>query len=109
MHGQLIMCSSVMSVAVPLTTTTRRSPLRAPGVARLLALSMVARPPAATPGLLFILRVRALGGSSALAGLVSAVLGIGRAAGAPLLGRLIARRGQTGVLTVTATIATAAV
>jgi len=95
-----------MSVAVP-APSTQSHPLRAPGVARLLALSMVARTPEAAIGLLFILRVRDLGGSFALAGLVSAVLGIGLAAGAPLLGRLIDRRGQTGVLTVTATIATA--
>src|SRR4051794_10733976 len=97
-----------MSVAVPLTST-RRSPLRAPGVARLLVLSMVARTPEGAIGLLFILRVRDLGGSFALAGLVSAVLGIGLAAGTPLLGRLIDPRGPTGLLTVTATIATAAV
>ena len=97
-----------MSVAVPTTTSVRRNPLRAPGVARLLALSMVARTPEAAIGLLFILRVRNLGGSFALAGLVSAVLGIGLAAGAPLLGRVIDRRGQTGVLTVTATVATTA-
>ncbi len=102
------MCSSVMSVAVPLTST-RRNPLRAPGVARLLVLSMVARTPEAAIGLLLILRARDLGGSFALAGLVSAVLGIGLAAGAPLLGRLIDRRGQTGVLSATATIATAAI
>lgn len=102
------MSSSVMSVAVP-ATSTRRHPLRVPGVARLLALSMVARTPEAAIGLLFVLRVRDLGGSFALAGAVSAALGLGLAAGAPLLGRLIDRRGQTGVLTVTATIATAAV
>jgi MFS family permease len=96
-----------MSVAVPASSSSRH-PLRAPGVARLLVLSMVARTPEAAIGLLFFLRVRDLGGSFALAGLVSAVLGVGLAAGAPLLGRLIDRRGQTGVLTVTATIATAA-
>jgi len=96
-----------MSVAVP-STSVRRNPLRHPGVARLLALSMVARTPEAAVGLLFILRVRDLGGSFALAGLVSAVLGVGLAAGAPLLGRVIDRRGQTGVLTVTATTATTA-
>lgn len=98
------MSSSVMSVAVP-ATSARANPLRAPGVARLLTLSMVARTPEAAIGLLFILRVRDLGGSFALAGLISAVLGVGLAAGAPLLGRLIDRRGQTGVLTVTATAA----
>lgn len=92
-----------MSVAVPV------SPLRSPGVARLLGLSMVARTPEAAIGLLFILQTRALGGSFALAGIVSAVLAVGLAAGAPLLGRLIDRRGQTGVLTTTATAAAAAV
>jgi len=100
------MSSSLMSVAVP-TSSSQAHPLRAPGVVRLLVLSMVARTPEAAIGLLFILRVRDLGGSFALAGLVSAVLGVGLAAGAPLLGRLIDRRGQTGVLTITATIATA--
>jgi MFS family permease len=104
------MCSSLMSVAVPLknTPTSHRSPLRVPGVARLLGLSMLARTPEAAVGMLLILQVRALGGSFALAGVVSAVLGVGLAAGAPLLGRLIDRRGQTGVLTVTATVAAAA-
>ncbi len=86
-----------------------RSPLRAPGVARLLGLSMVARTPEAAVGLLFILRVRDLGGSFALAGIVSATLAVGLAVGAPLLGRLIDRRGQTGVLTFTATVASAAI
>jgi MFS family permease len=94
-----------MSIAVPV----RRSPLRSPGVARLLGLSMVARTPEAAIGLLFILQTRALGGSFALAGIASAVLAVGLAAGAPLLGRLIDRRGQTGVLTVTATAAATAV
>jgi MFS family permease len=94
-----------VSIAVPV----RPSPLRAPGVARLLGLSMVARTPEAAIGLLFILQVRGLGGSFALAGIISAVLAVGLAAGAPLLGRLIDRRGQTRVLTVTATSAASAV
>ena len=95
-----------MSVsAVP----TRLSPLRAPGVARLLALSMVARTPEAALGLLLILRVRDLGGSFALAGAVSGILALGLAAGGPLLGRLIDRHGQTATLTVTGLVAAATV
>lgn len=94
-----------MSVVV----AAHRSPLRAPGVARLLTLSMVARTPEAAIGLLFILRVRDLGGSFALAGAVSAILAVGLALGAPLLGRVIDRRGQTQILTATGVVAATAV
>jgi len=83
----------------------RRTPLRFPGVLRLLSLSMLARTPEAALGLLFILRVRDLGGSFALAGAVSGVLALGLAGGAPLLGRLIDRHGQTSTLVATGLIA----
>lgn len=84
------------------------APIRRAGIARLLTLSMVARTPEAAVGLLLVLRVRDLGGSFALAGVVSAVLGVGMALGAPLLGRAIDRRGQTGVLVGTAVAAATA-
>jgi MFS family permease len=95
-----------MSVAVPVP---RRSPHRSPRVARLLGLSMVARTPEGAASLLFILQIRALGGSYSLAGAVAAVLAVGLATGAPLLGRLMDRRGQAGVLRVSATVAASAV
>ncbi len=91
---------------------TPRSPavaaLRSPGVARLLGLSLVARAPEAVLALLFLLRTRDLGGSYALAGAVSGVAGLGMAAGGPLLGRVIDRVGQSGVLAVTGIVAGAA-
>ena len=74
-------------------------------MARLFGLGMLARTPEAGLGLLFILRTRELGGSYALAGVVSAAIGLSLAFGGPVLGRLIDRRGQTPVLLVTAVVA----
>lgn len=72
--------------------------LRSPGVARLLALSMLARAPETVLALLFLLRTRDLGGSYALAGAASGAAGLGMAFGAPVLGRAIDRVGQPLVL-----------
>ncbi|WP_320669337.1 MFS transporter [Patulibacter defluvii] len=102
---------TTLATPAPAPAPTPASPvaaaLRAPGVARLLALSLVARAPEAVLGLLFILRVRDLGGSYALGGAVAAAGALGIAAGAPLLGRAIDRRGQLLVLTVSAVVAAA--
>lgn len=82
--------------------------LRSPGVARLLALSMVARTPEAVLSLLFLLRARDMDGSYALAGLVAGVTGLGVAVGSPVLGRLVDRVGQPLVLAVGVVVASAA-
>lgn len=82
--------------------------LRSPGVARLLGLSLVARAPEAVVALLFLLRTRDLGGSYALAGLVSGATGLGMACGAPLLGRAIDRVGQPQVLGLSVLVASVA-
>jgi MFS family permease len=78
-------------------------------VPRLLALSTLARMPQTAIGVLLILRVRELDGSFQIAGLVTTSLGISLAVGAPLLGRLIDRHGQTGVLVAAAMTASAAI
>lgn len=79
--------------------------LRTPGVPRLFGSSMLARMSNGALGLLLILRVRELGGSYGLGGAVAAAYAVGLAGAAPLLGRLVDRRGQTGVLLATATVA----
>jgi MFS family permease len=81
--------------------------LRLPGVARLLATSLAGRLPGTALGLLLVLRVRDLGGSYALGGLVSGAFALGLAAGSPLLGRAVDARGQTRVLAAAATLAAA--
>jgi MFS family permease len=72
--------------------------LRTPGVPRLFGASLVGRIPAGALGLLLILRTRELGGSYALGGAAAGALAAGMALGAPLLGRTVDVRGQTGVL-----------
>ncbi|MGD9694356.1 MAG: MFS transporter [Thermoleophilia bacterium] len=84
----------------------RRSPLidvlRLPGVARALGSSLVGRLSYTSIGLLLILHVRDLGGGYAGGGLVVAAFSIAMAIGAPLVGRMVDARGQTGVLWLTA-------
>jgi MFS family permease len=82
--------------------------LRAPGVLRLFTTSLVARFPAAAMGVLFVLHARHLGHSYAAGGAIAAAFAIGTAAGAPLLGRLIDSRGQTVILTASASVCAAA-
>lgn len=53
---------------------------------------------------MLVLRVRDLGGSYTLGGLVSGAFALGLAAGAPLLGRAVDARGQTRVLTFAAAL-----
>jgi MFS family permease len=96
--------------AVPPTSASRAAPgCTPPRVPRLLAISTLARMPQTVIGVLLVLRVRELDGSFAIAGLTAGLLGISLAVGAPLLGRLVDRHGQTGVLVGTATMASAAV
>jgi MFS family permease len=84
-----------------------RSVLTTPGVPRVFSASLVARLPAATIGLLLILRVRELGGSYATGGAAAGALALGLAAGAPFVGRAVDARGQTRVLAVCAAAAAA--
>ena len=72
--------------------------LRLPDVARTLAASLLGRLPYTAIGLLMILRVREMGGSYAEGGLVVAAFSLALAAGAPFVGRMADRHGQTLVL-----------
>jgi MFS family permease len=74
------------------------SVLRLPGVARTLSSSLLGRLPYTAIGLLLILQVRGVGGSYAEGGAVVAAFALGLAAGSPLVGRMVDRRGQTVVL-----------
>ncbi len=76
--------------------------LRVPGSARLFIASMVGRAPASALGLVFVLRTRDLTGSFAAAGLASGAQALAWAAVAPVLGRLVDRRGQPAVLVASA-------
>src|SRR5919197_529962 len=99
---------SAVQSAMAATVSTPITTLRSPGVTRLLATSLVARFPAAAMGVLFVLQARHLGLSYAAGGATAAAFAIGTAGGAPLLGRMIDRRGQTGVLTLSAIVCTLA-
>lgn len=72
--------------------------LRTPGVARVLASTVVARLPNGAIGLVLLLRTREMTGSYAAGGAVSAAFSIFYGIGSPALGRLIDRRGQTAVV-----------
>lgn len=67
--------------------------LRLPGIAVLIGATMVTRLPFAINGLAVVLFMREKTGSFAIAGLVAGALALGAAAGAPLAGRLVDRRG----------------
>jgi MFS family permease len=72
--------------------------VEAPGVPALFASSIIARLPLATFGIVLLVHAERLTGSFAVAGLVSGAYAIARGVGAPLLGRLVDRCGQTIVL-----------
>jgi predicted MFS family arabinose efflux permease len=72
--------------------------LSAPGLPSLLTSSIVARLPLAMFSIALLVHAHRLTGSFAVAGAVSAAYAIGSAVSAPLLGGLVDRRGQTGVL-----------
>jgi hypothetical protein len=76
--------------------------LRVRGVRRLLGFALIAELPAGMTALAIVLRITQAGGSYARAGLVSAVGALGVGVCAPLLSRLVDRRGQTVVLVPTA-------
>lgn len=76
--------------------------LRTPGLARLVAASVVARIPAGFSTLATVLVVRDASGSFAVAGLAAGAETLTAAASAPVTGRLVDRLGQTRVLVPTA-------
>jgi len=67
--------------------------LRTPGVAVIVFATLIGRMPIGISGLAILLFVRDVTGSFASAGLCAGALALGSAAGAPLQGRLIDRRG----------------
>ncbi|NGN64275.1 MFS transporter [Streptomyces sp. A7024] len=72
--------------------------LRTRHAARLLAGTLLGRLPNATAALAIVLFTRAEGGSYTLAGILSAVYGVGTAVGQPLLGRAVDLWGQPRVM-----------
>jgi MFS family permease len=78
-----------------------------PGARRLLFVSIVARLPLAVLSIALLVHTEHLTGSFASAGLVTAAYAVALGVGGPLLGGLVDRRGQTGVLLASATAAAA--
>jgi MFS family permease len=72
--------------------------LRSPHVTRLLWTALLARAPTGINGLALVLFVRAQTGSYAIAGVVAGAYAAGAAGVAPLLGRVVDRRGTSRVL-----------
>jgi MFS family permease len=72
--------------------------LRTPGVALIVFATLIGRMPIGISGLAILLFVREVTGSFASAGLCAGALALGSAAGAPLQGRLIDRRGPEMLL-----------
>jgi len=95
-----------------MATTAARVPitsvLRVPGFTPLFLASLAARMPVAALGLLLILRTRELTGSYAAGGAVAGAYALANGVTAPLLGRLVDRRGQTPVLVPAAIVAACA-
>ncbi len=83
--------------------------VRSPGVLRALSLAAAARLPLTTIGVLILLQARHLGLSYALGGLATGAFALGFAAGSPLLGRLVDKRGQTPVLHLSGLVAGVAI
>src|SRR5919108_224245 len=79
----------------------------APGAARLLAISIVARIPLAMLSIALLVHAEQLTGSFAAAGIVAGAYAVSLGIGGPLLGQLVDRRGQTSVLVVSAVASTA--
>src|SRR5215218_3996683 len=77
----------------------------APGARRLLSVSIVARLPLAALSIALLVHTEHVTGSFAAAGLVTGAYAVALGVGGPLLGGLADRRGQTGVLLGSATVA----
>jgi MFS family permease len=80
------------------TRSGRPSILSAPGAPALLGTSILARLPLAMFSIALLVHAQRLTGSFAIAGVVTGAYAISGALAAPLLGRLVDRCGQTGVL-----------
>jgi MFS family permease len=76
-----------------------------PKALRLFSVSIAARLPTVMFGIGLLVHAQRLTGSFAAAGIVAAALAGSLAVGGPLLGRLVDRRGQTGVLLAGAAVA----
>jgi predicted MFS family arabinose efflux permease len=87
-----------VSATAVTSTPGLRGLMRSPGLPRLLGAAAVGRLPAASLGLIFVLRTRELTGSLGLAGAVGGLFALATGATMPLLGRLVDRRGQRAVL-----------
>ncbi|MFK3979992.1 MFS transporter [Micromonospora sp. NPDC050397] len=96
----------VREVRTLLNLKPYRGVLALPGLRPLLLVSILARVPMAASAVVMTLHVVDLGYGYGPAGLVGAFMTVGSALGAPLLGRLVDRRGLRPMLTVT-TIASA--
>jgi predicted MFS family arabinose efflux permease len=83
---------------------TTGSVLSGPGAKALLGSSILARLPLAMFSIALLVHAQRLTGSFAVAGIVSGAYAISGALSAPLLGRLVDRYGQTGVLVSGATV-----
>jgi MFS family permease len=83
--------------------------LRTPGVMSLFLASCVARLPMGALGLLLVLHTRDLTGSYARGGLVTGIYVLALCVSAPILARMVDRRGQTAVLQAGAVLEAAAV
>src|SRR5918994_2367531 len=92
------MMARVTEAVPPLGLARYGALFRVPHVRRLVLSGMVARLPAGMIGLALLLLVREHGGSYAAAGAVSGVYFVATAAGAPVSGRLVDRRGQARIL-----------
>ncbi len=77
------------------------------GARRLFAASIIARVPEAMLGIALVVHAQHMTGSFAAAGVVTGVYAIALGVGAPLLGGLVDRRGQTTVLLLSAGVAAA--
>ena len=82
----------------PMTTSRTAPLLSGPGARALLASSVIARMPLAMLSIAILVHARELTGSFAVAGVACSGYAICGAMAAPVLGRLVDRRGQTAVL-----------
>jgi predicted MFS family arabinose efflux permease len=87
------MSAAAVTARVPLGAV-----LRVPGFVWLFGASMVGRVPGAALGLVLVLRTRELTGSFAAGGLVAGINALAVGVTAPVLGRIVDRRGQVPVL-----------
>ncbi|HEY3177560.1 MAG TPA: MFS transporter [Casimicrobiaceae bacterium] len=78
--------------------------LRLPDVATMLAIALVTRMPIGTLSLAMLLHVRALSGSFAVAGAAVGAFMAAAAIAAPIVGRIVDRRGPRRLLVVTGTV-----